>query len=112
MKKNFITLQIERNKYRKILFSEIVYCKAERCYSHIKTENAEYLYSKPLKILEEQINDSQFIRVNRSYIVNAEKCIELRIGKFSEVILQDSSLLKVTANGLQNLVNYFGIADL
>lgn len=51
--------------------SEICYCQADRCYSHIFMKSGRsYLISKPLKRLEKQLPKENFLRCHRSYLVN------------------------------------------
>jgi DNA-binding LytR/AlgR family response regulator len=69
--KEFITIKIRRNRYRKVFLDDILYCKAERAYSTIITKNAEYTFCEPLKNVEPLFEfEDNFVRINKSYIVN------------------------------------------
>ena len=73
-KKKFVSMKIARNEYRKVFLADILYCKADRSYSIIKTIDSEYTFCEPLKHLETLFNHiDTFIRVHKSYIVNMEK---------------------------------------
>lgn len=50
--------------------NSIVYCKSEGSYSSIFTIDKEYFTSKSFKEVEEMLNESNFIRVHRSYLIN------------------------------------------
>lgn len=63
MEREFITIKTEKNRYRKIYLDDILYCKAERAYSIIKTIDSEYTFCKPLKELENFFNNN----VTRNY---------------------------------------------
>ncbi len=109
MTKEFITIIIERNRFRKIFIDDIIYCKADRCYSIIKTIDKEFSYSKPLKELEQLLSKDRFIRISRSFIVNITQCIELKTGKGSKVILLNNEELNLSTDSLSKLENYFKI---
>lgn len=90
----FIAVNISKNRLRKIYLSDILYCKAERAYCTIKTIENEFVLSHPLKDLEYLLNYSGFIRINRSYIVNIEKCIELKTGNSPEIIMENNETIR------------------
>lgn len=109
MKKEFITIKIARNTYRKILLDEIIYCKADRSYSIIKTNEAEITYSYPLKELEKLITNSLFVRVNRSCILNITKCLELKIGKAPTVTLITNEQIAINSDCIHKIAEYLKI---
>ncbi len=57
-------------KLVKILIAHIQYIEADRNYCNIFTENGNFLVVSPLKIIEEKLQSSHFVRVHRSYMVN------------------------------------------
>ena len=59
-------------KLLKIVFSEILYIKAEQEYSRIYTNEKELLVSMHLKLLENILPESTFTRIHRSYIIPQE----------------------------------------
>jgi two-component system LytT family response regulator len=50
--------------------SDILFAEADGSYTHIHTQNNQYLISKNLKYTESELFDFRFIRVNRSFLVN------------------------------------------
>jgi len=52
MKRDFIPIKVERNRFKKILINDIIYCKAEGTYSVIKTISDEFTFSKCLKEIQ------------------------------------------------------------
>lgn len=53
--------------------SDIIYCKAEGCYTSIHfKDNQTLTISKVLKSLESLLSNERFCRCHRSYIVNKE----------------------------------------
>ena len=49
---------------------EIIYCKADDSYCTIFTKEDSYMVTKTLKEVENLIGQTNFFRVNRSYLVN------------------------------------------
>ena len=90
-----------KEKMVKIMIAGILYIEADRNYSRIFTANKEYLLSITLKLMEEKLPQSFFLRVHRSYLINitqieevleshvmiAQKAIPLGIG-LKEKLLQ------------------------
>lgn len=64
-------------KLLKVIFSDILYIKAEQEYSFIFTENERLLVSMHLKMLENILPSKKFIRIHRSYIAPIEKVISI-----------------------------------
>lgn len=54
----------------KILLNQILYIEAERNYCNIVTIQGKYLVVSTLKTIENELKDSCFLRVHRSFIVN------------------------------------------
>lgn len=59
-------------KLVKVVFSEIVYIKAEQEYSLIFTKSGKLLVSMHLKLLEKILPQKTFTRIHRSYIIPQE----------------------------------------
>jgi DNA-binding LytR/AlgR family response regulator len=57
----------------KIELEEIIYIKSDADYTEIKVEEKKYLSTEPLRYWEETLDQSQFIRVHKSYIINLAK---------------------------------------
>jgi len=110
MKNKFITIKTGTNRYRKVFLDDIILCKAERAYSSIKTDDSEYVFCEPLKKLEKifEMHES-FLRVHKSYIVNIEKCIELKIGAKPELILENQDIIHPNPEILNEIIALFKI---
>lgn len=59
-----------RGEMVKVALQDINYLEADRNYCKIHTSESTYLVSVPLRNIEAQLPDNQFIRVHRSYVVN------------------------------------------
>ncbi len=60
-------------KLLKVIFSDILYIKAEQEYSFVFTDNKRLLVSMHLKMLENILPSEQFTRIHRSYIIPHQK---------------------------------------
>jgi len=75
------TLKLKINK-REIGIdpSEICYCQADRCYSRVSLKSGKsYLISEPLKRLEKQLPQENFLRCHRSYLINIQEIESINI---------------------------------
>lgn len=59
--------------YKRLELNEILYIEAAGSYSTVFTEKKEYTLSANLHRFESKIENSNFIRIHRSYIVNISK---------------------------------------
>jgi len=57
-------------KFEKIKLEDILYLEAQGSYSNIVTKNGEYIISFNLSHFQEEIDNSYFVRIHRSYIIN------------------------------------------
>lgn len=61
------------HKYEKIYIEDVLYVQALQNYVTICTEEKKYVSLLPLKNVEQNLMDRNFIRVHKSYIVNINK---------------------------------------
>lgn len=59
-------------KYIRIFFKEIKYIKGMKDYVMIFTGKEKYMTAMNIKTTNDQLPDNQFVRVNKSYIVNKD----------------------------------------
>ena len=59
------------------MIAGILYIEADRNYSRIFTANKEYLLSITLKLMEEKLPPSIFLRIHRSYLINITQIEEV-----------------------------------
>lgn len=69
---NYLFIKCE-SKYEKILIDEILFVQALQNYVNIHTTKGKFLTLLPLKIVEEYLDSSQFLRVHKSYLVAISK---------------------------------------
>jgi len=61
-----------RHKVSVVPIDDIVYLEAEGDYVMIYTRDAKHLKEKTMKYFETHLDPAQFIRIHRSFIVNAQ----------------------------------------
>jgi len=76
----------------RVAIHDIVYIKSDADYTEIHLQEKKYLSSEPLRFWEEKLDSQQFVRIHKSYIINASK-IEKIIG--NQVYLSGKATLPV-----------------
>jgi len=94
-----------RHKVHVIAVNEIIYLEAEGDYVMIHTGEGNYLKEKTMKYFESHLDPGKFIRIHRSYIVNAESIerIELYDKESYSVLLKNGTSLRASTTGYKLL---------
>jgi len=94
-----------RHKVHVIGVNEIMYLEAEGDYVMIHIKDGNYLKEKTMKYFESHLDPEKFIRIHRSYIVNAEAIerIELYDKESYSVLLKNGASLKASTSGYKLL---------
>ncbi len=88
--------------------ADILYCKADDNYTEIYLNNdKKKLVSKTLKYFEEALNDSHFVRIHKSYVVNVNEVIKYIKGKGGSVMLSNGKEISVSSSKKSELLSYF-----
>ena len=77
------------SKYEKILLEDILYVEGMQNYVNIYTLRGKYITMLSLKNLEENLADTSFIRVHKSYIVSIDKIDGI---EGNEIFIQTSKI--------------------
>ncbi|MCX6280006.1 MAG: LytTR family DNA-binding domain-containing protein [Bacteroidetes bacterium] len=94
-----------RHKVSVVPTDEIIYLEAEGDYVMIHTKDARHLKEKTMKFFETHLDPSQFIRIHRSYIVNAKFIdrIEYYDKENYAVLTKNGDKLKASTSGYKIL---------
>jgi len=94
-----------RHKVHVLGVNEIIYLEAEGDYVMIHTKDGNFLKEKTMKYFESHLDPEKFIRIHRSFIVNAEviERIELYDKESYSVLLKNGSNLKASSSGYKLL---------
>lgn len=87
-------------KMEKLLFNDIRYIEADRNYCTVVTVAKKYVLSSTLKVLEEKLPHSIFIRVHRSYMVNISK-LDVVTDKYIEI---DRKVIPISKSHKEHLM--------
>lgn len=88
----------------KITINDILFIKSDADYTEIIIDNKKHLSSEPLRYWEENLNDKQFVRVHKSYIVNTSK-IEKIVG--NQLYLSNKILVPIGRAYKELFINKF-----
>ena len=88
----------------RIYINDIVYIKSDADYTEIYLQEKKYLSSEALRFWEEKLDSHQFVRVHKSYIINASK-IEKIMG--NQVYLIGKAIIPVGRAYKESFKNRF-----
>lgn len=98
----------QQDGFEVINTSDILYCKADDNYTEIYLNtNKKKLVSKTLKYFEDALNDTSFVRVHKSYLVNVNEIVKYVKGKGGSVVLSNGKQIMVSASKKSELLSYF-----
>ena len=94
-----------RHKVSVIPIDEVIYLEAEGDYVMIHTKEARHLKEKTMKYFETHLDPAQFIRIHRSFIVNAKFIdrIEYYDKESYAVLTKNGDKLKASTSGYKLL---------
>jgi DNA-binding LytR/AlgR family response regulator len=96
-------------KIKIIAIDEIIYIKADGDYISIHTPGGSWLKEQTMKHTEELLPPDKFIRVHRSFIVNANHISRVeRYGEQQQVVLHNREKIKISAARYQALKQILG----
>lgn len=111
-KRKFIALKVGRNTFRKFYLDEILFIKVDGAYFDVFCSKDKFTVSgKTFEKLEEELKDTELVRINRSCIVNSQKCIELKDGTCPALKLINKEIIKPITMNLLKLKELFNIKD-
>jgi len=94
-----------------IPINDIIYFESEDDYVMIYTRTVKHLKHITMKVLEEQLDASKFIRIHRSYIINVDELTKIeKFGKDNyQVILAGNIKLSVSRSRYQELKQFLNL---
>jgi len=94
-----------RHKVSVIAIDEVIYLEAEGDYVMIHTKDNKHLKEKTMKYFESHLEPDRFIRVHRSFIINADYILRLELydKESYRVILKNNAIIKASSTGYKLL---------
>ena len=98
---------INQGARKKICVNEIILIKAAGNYSYIILDNHQsILTSKTIKYWADKFNSTQLLRIHKTYLINAEKVIEMKMGTY-QLLLAESHTAVYSRGMRKQLLNYY-----
>ena len=80
-----------------VKLDEIIYCEAERSYTVFHLEgNKTVTVSKPLLEYDHLLQDTSFLRIHKSFLINLHHVKEYQRGEGGMVIMSDNAEIEVS----------------
>lgn len=87
----------------------ILYCEADNNYTRfILSKGEEHIVSKTLREVQEVLEDRNFLRVHRQYLVNLDHIKKFVRGEGSYLVMTDSKSIPVAKSHKDQLMSKFG----
>lgn len=89
--------------------SDIIYCEADDNYTKFHLANKQsYLVTKPLKDIQETLEERGFMRVHRQYLINLNQIKKYVKGEGNYLIMVDEKSIPVARSQKEKLIEFFG----
>jgi two-component system, LytTR family, response regulator len=93
--------------FQVIKVKDIIYCEAENTYTGIYLQNNQKLLaSRPLIDYETLLQDSLFVRIHKSYLINMQHLREYQKGEGGSVIMSNGKELEVSRRKKESFVHF------
>jgi two-component system LytT family response regulator len=88
---------------------DLVYCEADSNYTRLfLTNGKQYLLSKTLRDVQQVLEERNFLRVHRQYLVNLDHIKMYHKGEAAYLVMQGDTNIPVAKNQKERLVQKFG----
>jgi two-component system LytT family response regulator len=88
---------------------DILYCEAQDNYTlfHLK-DGRQHVVAKTLRSIQELLEERNFLRVHRQYLVNLDQIIKYVKGEAAYLVMSDQKKIPVSRSQKDKLANRFG----
>jgi len=92
-----------------VSLTEILYCESDDNYTKFYLPDGQsYLVTKPLKEVQELLEERGFLRIHRQYLINLAHIKKFVKGEGSYVIMTNGQSIPVSRLHKERLVEHFG----
>jgi len=92
-----------------VVVSEIIHCESDDNYTKFYLQNGQcYLVTKPLKEIQELLEERAFLRVHKQYLINLNQIKKFVKGDGAHVIMANGQSIPVSRLHKEKLVAHFG----
>ena len=88
---------------------QVIYCESENNYTRIHTADGKhYMVSKTLGDIQEVLEERNFLRIHRQYLINLDHIKKYVRGEGNYVIMSNDQSIPVARNQKERLIERFG----
>jgi two-component system LytT family response regulator len=88
---------------------QVIYCESENNYTRIHTtDGKQYMVSKTLGDIQEVLEERNFLRIHRQYLINLDHIKKYVRGEGNYVIMSNDQSIPVARNQKEKLIERFG----
>lgn len=92
-----------------VALSDILYCEADGNYTQIKIiTGQQYIISKTLREIQDILEERNFLRIHRQYIVNLNYIKKYVKGEGNYLVLQNDLTIPISRSHKERLIERFG----
>lgn len=89
--------------------SEVIYCESDSNYTKVvATQNRSYLLTRTLREVQEVLEERNFLRVHRQYVINLDHIKLFMKGEGAYLVMTNEVSIPVARNQKEKLVQRFG----
>ena len=92
------------HEHIRIIPKEIIYIMADSDYTEIHFNNKKVISAEPLRYWENQLSNTMFYRIHKSFIINTNKIIKI---SGNEVFLQNNVIVPIGRTFKNNFIKKF-----
>ncbi len=88
---------------------DILYCKSDDNYTRFYLDNGlQHLVLKPLREIQELLEERNFLRIHRQYLININRIKKFVRGEGSFLVMDDDRNIPVSRSQRDRLMKKFG----
>lgn len=92
-----------------VALKELIYCKSDNNYTHFYlSDDQQYTVAKTLGDIQEILEERNFLRVHRQYLINLDHIKKYVRGEGNYLILSNNQSIPVARNQKERLIEKFG----
>ena len=92
-----------------VVVSEIIHCESDDNYTKFYLFDGQYfLVTKPLKEIQELLEEREFLRVHKQYLINLNQIKKFVKGEAAHVIMNNNKTIPISRLHKERLMEHFG----
>ncbi|MBL7773972.1 MAG: response regulator transcription factor [Chitinophagaceae bacterium] len=109
IQKGFLTIP-NKDFIELIAYAEIIHLESDNTYTYIVVKDGKkYLSTRSLKEIEDELADSHFLRVHRSYVININEIKGFTRGKSATFIMSNKDEIPISQNKRKEVFDFLNL---